>query len=472
MTPSPLPSSDLPRAEAPGSTTLLAFPRSRLVTLSSASALVGFTSLLVSALGLVRAKVLAVTLGPSGVGVLGQATTLVLGVAAVCALGLGPAVVRELKQRRQRVQVHRTVTTQLCLQLGVALGLSMALWLGSSWASEVLFGDEAYGYVIQVVGLALPFAVATIGSSSWLQALATPRLNGWIWVLTSALSTTIVVLFAISRGASGAVLAVALGAIAASGLQVSAVLLLVPDALRGATLSSFDRQLAPQLLRFGSVTLLAAGLDAAVGAGLRAMIIAELGMASGGWYQASIALLAQYEGLFSAVLVYAFYPRVSGLPAEEERAAATARMLRISASASLPMLALAVLFGGPVLHVLYSAQFDAAHPVLLALIPGALYRVLYWVLTYALLASGRLGTTALFVVFLNPGLWLGGWLGLRLGGLAGLAWGYSAVSAASFFGLGLFAFRRETHYRPMLEALVIGSILALMSWTASSWTAF
>ena len=88
--------------------------------LYKATAIMGVSTFVAMAIGILRAKFLAITLGPSGVGIFSQAITFFQSAETICGLGICLGItkyVSEMWQKRNIAEVKKTIMASFALQV-------------------------------------------------------------------------------------------------------------------------------------------------------------------------------------------------------------------------------------------------------------------------------------------------------------------------------------------------------------------
>lgn len=187
-----------------------------------------------------------------------------------------------------------------------------------------------------------------------------------------------------------------------------------------------------------------------------------------GVYQAGYALMNSYVGIVFTALFVEYYPRLSANAHSPSRLSLTAtHELRLTLVLLTPLLCLLILLAHPVIHIIYSADFDAIVPYVVAACTGIVFRASSWCLAYVILAAGdgrsylasEIVSSLVGLVLNVVGFRFGGFLGL---GLAYVAW-YAVytliVALICKYRLGV----RYSHSAWMFTA-VAATIVALVGW--------
>ncbi|HEY2924277.1 MAG TPA: oligosaccharide flippase family protein, partial [Candidatus Eisenbacteria bacterium] len=115
------------------------------------TALLGLGSVATVVAAILRAKVLALLLGPHGTGLLAQLSTLTAVLVPLATLGLGngvTAMTAAARARGEALLAKRVRTTALTLSWLVGLMLAALTALASPWLSDALYHDRAWTWVV------------------------------------------------------------------------------------------------------------------------------------------------------------------------------------------------------------------------------------------------------------------------------------------------------------------------------------
>lgn len=115
-------------------------------TILRSSSIIGGAKVINIAVSLVKMKVVAVLLGPAGVGLVGLYINLMQAAAAIAAVGIGTTGTRQIAPARaegRNEAVDRTRRTLFWGTLGLALIGALLFWLSSGWIARVILADPA-----------------------------------------------------------------------------------------------------------------------------------------------------------------------------------------------------------------------------------------------------------------------------------------------------------------------------------------
>lgn len=363
------------------------------------TALLGLGSVATVIAAILRAKVLAILLGPHGTGVLAQLSTLTAVLVPLATLGLGNGVTAMIAGARARgdaLLAKRIRTTAITLSWLVGLTLAALAAIASPWLADALYHDRAWTWVILAGAAAVPLsAIASLRVSILQGYEAVKAMAGLNGIIAAATVATIVPLAWIF-GLYGAV---------AQLVVVAAVYLLVSGRMvarhtgakgEGPRVPPIDRALVRPLLRFGSSALLV-GLSATLTVLiLRSVLVSKLGLGANGIYQVCIGISGLYVPLILNSITATIWPQIAGQRSDEETAATMRQALRLGLLLMTGATG-AMLAGAPIwIPLFYSEKFLPALDLLPIQFLGDYFRTVAWMCAIWLVPKNRLRPWVLF----------------------------------------------------------------------------
>jgi antigen flippase len=446
-----------------------------------ASSIMGGAQALNYLVGMVRVKIIAVLLGPAGVGLIGLYSSAVGLVGTVTSLGIASSGVREValahgQDDPQAVARTVTVLRRACWAtglLGWALSAALAAPL-SQWA----FGDTAHAAAIAVLGVTLLLGAIGGGQAALLQGVRRIGDLARIQVVAMLLNTVVAIglySWLRERGIVPVMVAMAVVSLGCSWWFARRVAL-HPVQLPWDQTWREARRFAGLGMAFMWSGVMLAGLDMIT----RSLITRTHGLEAAGYYQAAWALSGMFAGFVLSAMGTDFYPRLTALIDDHEAAArAVNEQTEIGILLALPGLLATLAFGPLILEVFYSKKFMPAAELMPYFILGVFGRVVSWPLGFIQLAKGSsrifLMTETLFfllwaamVLFLIPSV-----------GIVGAAYAFALTYLCYTFAmLGvarcLIAFhwsdtvQRLLAFSSGMVALSFGLTLMTQGWVANT----
>ena len=353
--------------------------------------LIGGSQVINIILGIFRTKILAVFLGPIGIGLMGVYNSLSLMISTIAGLGIGSSGVRQVAESSStgdQSRISRTIKTvrRLSLFLGL-LGASLMAIL-SAPLSRVSFGTINHQLAISVLAITVLLGVVAAGQVALLQGLrhvADIASINVIGALAGTLFSIPVIYIWRTSGIVPFLIIVSLMNLIASWWYARKV------PLTHIKLTLSDTMLEIKgLISLGLAFMASGVLTSGVIFVIRVVLTREFGLEAVGLYQAAYTLSGLYIGIILSAMGMDYYPRLTTVSGNRE---ATNQLVRqqteIGILMATPAIVATLLFGSFVLNIFYSTEFTPAYGILRWQILGVFLRVISWPLGYVILAKGR-----------------------------------------------------------------------------------
>lgn len=355
-----------------------------------ASAWIGGSSLLTMLIGMVRMKVMALLLGPAGVGMLGVYGVILELVRSVAGMGINSSGVRQIAEAsasQDAGKLARTATVLRRISLALALTGALLLALSSPIWSGVSFGSQRYAPAIGLLSGAVFFHLLAEARGALLQGLRRidyQAKNGVLGALWGTLFSLPVVYVYRQDGIVPSLVIVAAMSLVTSWWY-SRKLHIRSTRMTPAQLGSE----AGALLRLGVVFMASGLLVLGAAYAVRIVVLRHLGLEAAGLYQSAWALGGLYVGFILQAMGADFYPRLVGAAADHR---ASNRLVNEQALVSLllagPGVLATITLAPLVLHVFYSGRFMAAVDTLRWICLGMAMRIVTWPIGFIMVAQG------------------------------------------------------------------------------------
>ena len=355
------------------------------------SAIVGGSTMLNVAIGILRTKAMALLLGPGGFGLAGLYTSIITLTQSIAGVGVNSSGVRQIAEAASSGDQDKVAkTTMILRRTSVVLGLlgALLLVLFSKQVSLVTFGDSKQRAAVCLISLAVLFQLVSAGQGALIQGmrrivdLAKMNVIGALSGLV--ISVPVVYLFR-EKGIAVALVLVAATTVLTSWwysrkIQISSVRLTPGEV----------RHEAAGLLKLGIAFMASGLLVPGVAYFVRIILLHKSGMAATGMYQSAWTLGGLDVGFVLQAMGADFYPRLSAVAdnnAECNRLVNEQALIGIliAGPGVLATLTLAPL----VIFLFYSAKFGDAVPVLRWISLGASLQVVSWPMGFIIIAKAR-----------------------------------------------------------------------------------
>lgn len=434
------------------------------------SSIIGGAQAINYVVGLLRVKVVAVLLGPAGVGIIGLYTSATSLLGTLSGMGLQGSAVRAIAQAQGKddpLAVARTIRMLRRLvwatgALGWLASIALALPL-----SRLMFETTAHAWALAALGGTLLLTAVSNGQLGLLQGLRRIGDIARVQVSAAVINTAITIgLYAWLRHDGIVPVLLANAAVTLLCSWWFARRVEVPEVSMDWTQAVAE---AKPLLSLGVAMMWSGVLTLGLDLYTRTLITREFGVDAAGIYQAAWALSGLFAGFVLGAMGTDFYPRLTAVIRDREAAVrAVNEQTEIGILLAVPGLLVTLAFAKWVVWALYSAKFAPATDVLVWMVLGVYGRVLSWPMGFIQLSLGAgrwfLATEATFLAIQAA---LVTWL-VPAHGVMGAAYAFAACYALYTMGMAwvghhLIGFRwsQAVMRMTLVSGLLVG--LALMT---------
>lgn len=332
----------------------------------------------------------ALLLGPSGIGLVSLYASATGLVGTIAELGVGSSGVREVAEAHgsgDTERVARTVKTlrRVCWITGL-LGWLLAAVLSyplSLW----IFGSSERAWAIAILGLTLLIGSVSGGQSALLQG--TRRLGDLarVGVLGAVLGTIIATgLYALlgQRGIVPVLITTAAANLGVSWWFARKIPVAALSFTWRETLGNSKR-----LVNLGLAFMYGSVLASIVGLAIRSIIVRKFGLDANGIYQAAWGISGMFAGFILGAMGTDFYPRLTAIAHDDQRINRLVNeQTEIGILLALPGLLGTLAFAPGLVRLLFSAKFLAGAELLPWFVVGVFGQVITWPLGYIQRAKG------------------------------------------------------------------------------------
>ena len=428
------------------------------------TSIIGGASVINILIGLVRIKVAAVLLGPTGVGLIGLFSNLIAAAANVAALGMGTVGTRQIAAANGLGELQAVSVARRALFWGtlvMAVVGALVFWLLRGVLATRVLADSARSNEVGWLALGVGLTVACGSQGALLNGMRRIGDLARISVYSAALATVLGVgslLLWHEKGLLVYLLLTPVISFLVGGWYVARL----PKVHASRTPLRALAQQWGSLARLG-VAFMLAGLALTLGQlVIRTLVQRELGAEALGLFEAAWIISMTYIGFVLRAMGTDYYPRLSAVI--NDHAAVnklvneqTEVALLLAGPVFLSMLGLAPW----VIELLYSSKFSEAAVVLRWQVLGDILKVASWPLGFVILAAGD-GRTFLFSDTLAIAVFvLCVWLGLPYLGLQITGIGFLLMYTV-YLPLVYWLARRRTGFRWARNVFVKISCLLIL----------
>lgn len=438
----------------------------------------------------VKSKIIAVLLGPLGVGIQGLFQSAIDLVKQATSLGISQSAVRDVAEANgtgDMEKISRTVTVLRKIVWCTGLLGVVALLVFSPLFSQTSFGNNEYilSFVCLSVILLLDQLIA--GQKVVLQGLRRLKDLAKVTAIGATVSLIVSIPLYYVWNVDAIVPAMILTAIVSllvswfysRKVQIKKTFVTAKDVIKeGKT-----------MMVMGISMSLSGVLTMGVGYAIRSLIREWGGIDEVGLFQAGFVIINSYVGLVFNAIATDYYPRLAAVNKDDAKCRdVVSKQGEISVFLLAPLLSLCILLMPTVIEILYSDQFLPADGFIKWACLGMMFRLASWLVSYMFVAKAE---SKLFIINELVGninyLWLS-LVGYKLGGLTGMGIAFAINYFLYFWQVYLISSRRYSFhftsgflisfliqlglvalclisvlYLPGVWKYVIGGVLAMLS---------
>ena len=355
------------------------------------SALIGGSSVVNIAIGIVRTKAMALLLGPEGFGLMGVYGSISNFAQCVASMGINSSGVRQIAEAVGSGDMERVARTVVVLRrTSIILGILGAVFLVafSSQVSTLTFGDDQHAVAVALLSLAVLFSLVSGGQGALIQGMRRIADLARMGILGSFFGLLIsipLVYFLREEGVVPALVGIAAMTIITSWWYSRKVQITSP-----AMTASQTKEEAAALLKLGFAFMASGILMMGAAYAVRIMVIRMVDLEAAGYYQAAWTLGGLYVGFILQAMGADFYPRLVGVAKDNSECN---RLVNEQAQVSLLLAGPGVLatltFAPLVVALFYTGKFAASVDVLRWVCLGMALRVITWPMGFIIIAKGK-----------------------------------------------------------------------------------
>lgn len=355
----------------------------------------GFTAMLTllrMAAGFLVAKVVAVYAGPTGMAMLGQIQNVVSALNGIVTAPAGNAVVRFTAQHHQQGFEACAPWWRASFKWvgGLLLVVMPAAILSSSWLAQQLFDNAAYGWLIVIISLMLPFSALGSLINSVINGQQLYRRYVALGFVSVLVSSSVMIGLIITQQLQGALIA--------ASLQTGLIGLIM-------LLSSLRQPWFKLKYWWGETGIeqkraiggyMAMALTSAICVPLSLMCVRNILVTNVGWeqaghWQAVWKISEVYLSVVTMALGTYYLPKLASLQIAAEIKSEVLNTIKVI----LPLLMVAsgsiYLLRDVLINLLFTADFYQARDLFALQLSGDVIKIASWLYAYPMLSKGLVG---------------------------------------------------------------------------------
>jgi O-antigen/teichoic acid export membrane protein len=381
---------------------------------------------------LLKGKLLALFLGPEGMGINSLFVSSTNVITNVTGLGLNFSAVRNISQAKESGDVNkfsRTLSIFKKLVMFTALiGLASTIIL-SPLLSRFTFGSDKYIISFVLLGLMVFFTALSSGYASIIQGIRDVKNYGKQIVVSSLLSlVAIAPMYYFFR------MDAIVPALIAGALITYFVVRYYSKETGAVKMNVGGREVigeGREMLKLGIAMMVATSIGALVHYLINTFVTNYGSLSDQGLYQAAMSITNQSVGLIFSAMAVDFYPKLAAVCKDNSRVKEMVNQQgEVMVLISAPILGILVVFAPLAIRILLSAEFMPSADMVRIFALGMLFKAASYSIGAISFAKGD--KRVFFILeglYTNFSILLFLAVGYAIGGLMGLAWSFTVMHA-------------------------------------------
>lgn len=341
-------------------------------------------------IAIIRSKIIAVLLGPAGMGIAGLLISTTGLIGSLTNFGLGTSAVKDIAAAnetgdQQRINKVATVFRRLVWITGL-LGASIT-FITSPWLSQLTFGNKEYTYAFMWLSGSLLFNQLASGQNVLLQGMRKLKYLAKANMLGSFIGLIITAPLYYYYGEDGIVPAIILTSFLLLGISwyFARKIKIESTAVTPAE-TIFEGK---GMLKMGFMLSLSALITTGASYLVRIFISNTGSLEDVGLYNAGFAIIGTYVGMIFAAMGTDYYPRLSGVAYDLKKSTLLInQQAEIAVLILAPILTIFIIFINWAVILLYSAKFTPVNNLIQWAALGMYFKAAGWSIAFIILAKG------------------------------------------------------------------------------------
>ncbi len=354
---------------------------------------IGSTQVVNIAISILRLKILAILLGPTGIGLLSIYNNLQGMVSQAAGLGMASSGVREIASAREDTETLARVRKVLLgahfIQGSLAL---VCVWFFRVQIAEWLFDDAEFATAVGLTGFAVLLALLASAHTALLQGLRRIGDLGRVTVIGAVFGTLAGLTAVWFFGLAGLIWFVLVQPLANLLTAIYFVRKLPKTDPRPLSGTEVWQTWVP-MARLGMAFMLGGLVTAATLLLVRGHISSTLGLEAAGFFAAAWGITMTYVGFLLGAMSADYYPRLTEVIKDKRAAGALMNdQAQLGLAIGGPVLLLLIGWAPWAITLLYSDDFGPAVTLLQWQSVGNVFKLASWPMSFSIVAAARAKT--------------------------------------------------------------------------------
>lgn len=390
------------------------------------TAIFGSVKLFSVLVGLLRTKVIALFLGPAGMGIFNLINYPVTLVSQLSGMGISTSGIREVAQTTDERQLREVaeVIKYWNRTLGV-LG-SLVLLAIAPWLSQISFGNDSFTWAFRVLSVVVFLTALGSEYEVLLRGRRETKLVAKAGFFSSLAGFVASIPFYYFFGTTGVVVVILVAALTLAGVNYLYARKLHIQPLKLPFKEIFRK--GKNMASIGFFVVLGDLIFVCVITAVNAYIRQNGGLEDVGYFQSCNQVTLSSINLVLVAMAADYYPRLSKLQGDAAKTSeVVTQQTEVAVLLCTPLIVSLIVFSPLVIRILLSSDFLCIQKAICLFFLGSIVKLPSWAMNFVVLANGKTKLYTLLVVINNAMLLPLYCVGYDLNGVSGIGFFYIIV---------------------------------------------
>lgn len=372
------------------------------------TSILGLATIVTMFSGVIRAKFLAWQLGPTGMGIIGQAMMYSVFTIQLCSLSMGTGIIKAISRNVVQKRDDKTtiiVDNSSSFQLIASVLFIAAVLPFSMPLTKFLFSDYKYWPYFVGITIVTPFAIYLIGVVGpifygFKKIADFTKLTVFNNLLGLCLIISLVYFFKIN-GALLQIMTMSVIGFFTSYYFMKRKLSITPKLELNLFKNKITSLASIHLFKYGLISFIPGNVNMVIMIYLRGIFMRDYGLEANGYFQVAYAMSAYYLPFVTNGVWGHFYPEMCALKNNKDINRELNQFIRFALLVSTAIAAVFIIFRKYVILILYSSQFLKAYDLLAVQVIGDIFFILYYIFATSLTARRKFRDVLISMVVYN-----------------------------------------------------------------------
>ena len=385
-------------------------------------------------ISIIRSKVIAILLGPTGVGISSLLSSTTGLMSSLTNFGLGTSAIKDISEAsasddQERIAKVVAVFSRLVWITG-SLGAVLTL-IFAPWLSELNFGNRGYTWSFIFLSITLVLSQLTVQKNVILQGMRKIKYLASANMIGSAMSLILTLPLYYFYGVAGIVpglLLISLVSFSAAFFFAKRVKIPKLSVTKEVVVKE-----GKNMIKFGFMLSLS-GLITTLVSYLGRVYISNTGTLDDvGLYSAGFSIIGTYVGIVFTAMGTDYYPRLCSVANDNStRNKLVNQQGEIAILILFPIILIFILFIPYIIQLLYSSKFLPINDMIVWAAFGMLFKAGSWAMAFQFLAKGSSNLFFLNELLINALMLISNIIGYNFFGLTGMGYSFLLVYVIYF----------------------------------------